>query len=140
MAFNPSHSYNFGETILGTTGQKATGAYATTLANPDITWETSEQINIGLDAVLLQNRLRFNFDWYKKSTKDWLVQAPVLDTAGTAAPYINGGDVKNTGVEFGLSWNDNIGKDFHYGVNVNVSYNKNEVTRIANPEGVIHGL
>lgn len=139
VAFDPSHSYNFGETILSTTGTKSTGAYAKNLANTDITWEKSQQINIGLDAALLSSRLRLTFDWYQKTTKDWLVMAPILDTAGTNAPYINGGDVDNKGFEVGISWRDNIGKDFTYGVNANLSYNKNEVTRIANTEGIIHG-
>jgi hypothetical protein len=54
------------------------------------------------------------------------------------APYINGGDVKNTGVEVALDWKDTRG-DFFYGANFNLSYNKNKVTRIANKEGIIHG-
>lgn len=64
--------------------------------------------------------------------------APILDSYGTGAPFINGGDVQNKGVEIALSWNDKIG-DFKYGVNWNMSYNKNKVTRIANAEGIIHG-
>lgn len=139
VAFDLSHAYNFGDTILSTSGQKSTGAYAKTLANPDISWEKSEQLNIGLDAAFFNSRLRFNFDWYKKSTKDWLVQAPVLDTAGANPPYINGGDVENKGYEIGISWRDDVNKNFSYGVNVNLSYNRNEVTRIANPEGIVHG-
>lgn len=83
--------------------------------------------------------MRLTFDWYKKTTKDWLVQAPILDTAGTWAPYINGGDVENKGFEVALQWNDKRGRDFTYGGGINLSYNKNRVTRIANSEGVIHG-
>ena len=93
-----------------------------------MTWEKSEQINLGIDAVFLGNRLRVSADWYNKKTKDWLVQAPVLSTAGTQAPYINGGDVSNKGVELSLAWNDRVGKDFTYGLSLNASYNKNEVT------------
>lgn len=139
VAFDNSHVYNFGNTILDTNGSKSVGAYATTLANKDITWETSEQLDLGFDASLFNSKMRVVFDWYKKTTKDWLLQAPVLDTAGTSAPYINGGDVENKGFELGINWNHNIGKDFNYSINVNLSYNKNEVTRIANPEGIIHG-
>jgi hypothetical protein len=79
------------------------------------------------------------FDWYQKNTKDWLVNAPVMGHFGTGAPYINGGDVRNTGVELSLNWSDAINKDFSYSVGVNGSYNKNIVTRIANDEGIIHG-
>ena len=139
VAFDKYNVYNFGSTSLGTTDSKATGGYAKNLPNPDVSWETSEQLNIGLDARFLNNRLGFAFDWYKKTTKDWLITAPIVATAGTGAPVINGGDVENKGFEIALNWNDNIGKDFRYGVNINFSHNKNEVTRIANSEGIIHG-
>lgn len=115
-----------------------TGAYAKNVPNPDITWETSEQINIGFDARFLESRLGVNFDWYKKTTKDWLVQAPLLNVTGyEEAAMINGGDVENTGVELALSWNDRIGKEFDYHINVNAAYNKNEVTRLATASGKI---
>ena len=114
------------------------GSYPDILANPDVTWETSDQTDIGFDARLLNGRLGVTFDWYNKKTKDWLVQAPISGCIGTGAPYINGGDVRNRGYEIGLSWNDRI-EDFHYTANLNVSHNKNEVLRIANAEGIIHG-
>jgi TonB-linked SusC/RagA family outer membrane protein len=115
------------------------GAYPSRLANADLTWETSEQTNIGFDARLLQSRLGVNFDFYVKNTKDWLVQAPILATVGAGAPYINGGSVKNTGVELALTWNDQIGRDFTYNIGVNGSYNKNKVGEIPNEDGIIHG-
>lgn len=112
------------------------GAYPDILPNEDVTWETSEQIDLGLDARFLNGRLGVNFDWYDKHTKDWLVQAPILASYGTGAPYINGGDISNKGVELALNWNDQAG-DFTYNITANLSYNKNEVTRIANGSGVI---
>lgn len=84
--------------------------------------------------------MRFTFDWYKKTTKRLARASPGARHRRHRCPvHRGGGDVENTGFEVGLSWNDNIGRDFRYGMNVNFSYNKNEVTRIANPEGVIHG-
>ena len=136
MAFN-NYYYNFG-TTLGSDAD-VWGAVPTRIGNDEITWETSEQLDLGLDARFLAGRLNANFDWYRKSTKDWLVQPPVLATVGTGAPYINGGDVVNTGVELGLSWNDQIGRDFHYFVNLNGAYNKNKVGNIPNEDGIIHG-
>jgi len=115
------------------------GAYPSRLGNLDVTWETSEQTNIGFDARLLKNRLAVNFDYYIKKNKDWLVVAPILATAGTDAPFINGGDVKNYGVELNLSWNDNIGQDFRYSVGLNGAYNHNKVGSIPNEDGIIHG-
>lgn len=106
--------------------------------NPNVGWETSEQIDIGLDAYFMNSRLSLIFDWYKKTTKDWLVKAPVLGTTGADAPWINGGDVENTGIEFSLGWKDEIG-DFRYGFTVSGATVKNKVTRLANAEGVING-
>jgi TonB-linked SusC/RagA family outer membrane protein len=126
--------YFFGDTkpVSGTT------AYPAKVPNPDVTWETSEQLNIGFDARLLDSKLAVTFDWYKKTTKDWLLEAPILGTSGAGAPFINGGDIENKGVEMVFSWNDNI-RDFKYGVTLSGAYNKNEVTRIANTDGIIHG-
>lgn len=132
--FNANNAYYFGESK----GTATTGAFADILPNKDITWETSEQIDLGVDARFLNSRLGLAFDWFQKKTKDWLVQAPTLFSYGTGAPYINGGDIENSGVELGLNWNDHAG-DFTYGVNMNFTYQKNEVTRIANTEGIIHG-
>lgn len=87
---------------------------------------------------LFGNRLGVEFDWYNKLTKDWLVVAPVLYSYGANAPYVNGGNVKNQGLEFGLHWNDSVGEVF-YGVNLTGAHNKNKVTKIANADGIIHG-
>ncbi len=114
------------------------GAFPSRLANENLTWETSEQLNIGIDARFF-SRLNVNLDYYIKTTKDWLVQAPILATAGTGAPFINGGDVKNKGFEFNLSWSDNIGKDFNYNVGFNGAYNSNKVGNIPTMDGTIHG-
>lgn len=108
------------------------------VSNRDIKWETSEQIDIGLDARFFNSKLKLTADWYKKSTKDWLVEAPTKGTAGANAPFINGGDIENTGYEFSLAWQDNE-NDFKYGATVSGAFNKNRVTRIANEQGVING-
>ncbi len=116
-----------------------TGAYPDILPNEDVKWETSQQLDLGFDMRFFNNRLSLSFDWYDKMTKDWLVVAPALKSFGTGAPYINGGDISNKGYEILLSWNDAPSKDFSYGASVTFSHNKNEVTRIANSEGIIHG-
>src|SRR5699024_5917437 len=77
-------------------------------------------------------------DYYEKTTRDWLVVALVLDLVGTNAPWINGGIIKNSGVELQASYNRNFG-DLTFGVSGNIAYNKNEVISIANSEGIIHG-
>ena len=138
----PDYGYKFSSDMVQTVTDNVytTGAYAKNVPNPDVTWETSEQLNIGLDARFLGGRLGLNFDWYKKTTKDWLVQAPMNVVLGYEEPaYVNAGDVENKGFEVALSWRDQIGSDFTYHANVNVATNKNEVTRLANNTGYIDG-
>jgi TonB-linked SusC/RagA family outer membrane protein len=131
-----STGYNFG-TGKGSSAN-ASGAYAKRLGNDNLKWETSEQSDLGIDARFLKGRLGLNVDGYYKKTKDWLVQAPIIGTAGAEAPYINGGSVTNKGVEVALTWNDNIG-DFKYNIGGNFAYNKNEVGEIPTTDGMIHG-
>ena len=132
--------YKFGSemnTSIG--GTPKTGAYADIVPNPDLTWETSEQLDLGFDARFLNSRLGVNFDWYKKTTKDWLIRGPQIGIYGASPAYINGGDVQNTGIELALTWNDKIGKDFSYNIGVNLATNKNKVTRIANENHYLNG-
>ena len=115
-------------------GSPNVGAYANIVPNP-----TSEQLDFGFDARFLNSRLGLTFDWYKKTTKDWLITGPQIAINGTNPAAINGGDVKNTGIEIALSWNDRVNKDFSYNASVNLATNKNEVTRIANENHYING-
>lgn len=127
-------NYTFGDEE----GVLTPGAYPSRLANPNLQWETSEQTNIGLDARLFNNSLNINFDLYNKTTKDWLIRAPILATAGADAPFINGGDVTNRGVELAIGYGKSHG-DFSYNVSVNGAYNENEVGNIPTEDGIIHG-
>lgn len=136
VGFSTANSYFFG---VGNHEEATTGGSFNVLGNPELTWETSEQIDLGIDARFLNSRLGVAFDWYKKSTKDWLVSAPILGVYGIGAPYINGGNVENTGFESAVTWNDKFSNGLRYGVSANMTYNKNKVTKLANAEGIIHG-
>jgi TonB-linked SusC/RagA family outer membrane protein len=115
-----------------------TGAYPLNIPTFDLKWETSEQLDLGFDARFLNSKLTLVFDYYTKKTKDWLVDAPILASWGVDnAPYINGGEIVNKGIEIALGWSDNIG-DFTYNINGNMSYNHNEVTEIKNSQGIIN--
>ena len=98
------------------------------LANPDLTWETSVQTDVGMDLRLFNNRLTLGVDWYNKDTKDLIVKIKPLAEIGISSSVpVNSGSVNNTGWEFELGWQDNIG-DFHYSLNGNFSTLKNKVT------------
>lgn len=127
-------TYNFGD-------QEAVnvpGAYPSRLAYEDLQWETSEQLNFGMDVKVFSHRLLLAFDWYKKSTVDWLITAPVLGTAGADPPVINGGRVENTGIELELSYEDRIGS-LNYSLSANGNFNKNLVKKVPTEDGIIHG-
>ncbi len=123
---------------FGNKASMSTGAIPGTLANPDVSWETSEQTNVGFDARFFNSSLGVTFDAYIKNTKNWLVDAPIAAVYGFSAPYVNGGDVRNSGLELSIDYGKHTG-EFTYGVKLNGAYNKNIVTRIANSEGIIHG-
>ena len=122
---------------FGAKDAQTSAAYPNIIANPNVTWEKSEQSDVGFDANLLGSHLNINFDLYDKITKGWLVQAPVPDVEGANAPWINGGNITNKGIEFSAGWNDKIG-DLHYKVSANIAYNHNEVTSIVGG-GPIYG-
>ncbi|PJB55180.1 MAG: SusC/RagA family TonB-linked outer membrane protein [Bacteroidetes bacterium CG_4_9_14_3_um_filter_41_19] len=126
--------YNFGDQE----GVSASGSYPSMLSNEKVKWETSQQLDFGFDSQLWDGLLIVTFDWYNKQTKDWLIPAPIYATAGTDAPFINGGDVINKGVELALSTRGNRG-DFQYQIGVNGSYNKNHVQNVPTDDGIIHG-
>lgn len=107
-----------------------TSAAPSTMGNDELKWETSEQINVGIDARFLNDRLTFSMDYFDKKTKDLLVSGttPSLIIGGSTSP-MNAGNVSNKGWEFELGWRDRIGS-FNYGVRANLAALKNKVTYI----------
>lgn len=127
--------YTFGDAM----NTKSQGSYAYQVVNPNLTWEKNRSFDLGFDARFLANRLAAEFDFYVRTTSDLLVTAPILASVGANAPAINGGKVQNRGIELALHWNDLVGRDFYYGINWNIAYNKNKVKEINNADGIIHG-
>ena len=115
-------------------GTMVYGTSPGTLANADIKWETSTQTDIGLDLRFLKSRLAFGFDYYFKKTKDMLADIPIPSYVGQSAPMGNRGKMENWGLEFELSWKDNIG-DFSYHAGVNFSYAKNKLIDLGTASG-----
>lgn len=97
------------------------------LNNDEITWETSEQINYGLDLRAFNDRFNVGVDYYIKKTKDLLVAAIPPKETGVSTTTINAGNVENKGLELDLGWSDNIG-EFKYSIRGNLATLKNKVT------------
>lgn len=132
IAFNAENNYRFGNDR----NKMQLGGYPAILPNPDVSWETSEQLNIGLDAYFFNSRLQTSFDYYTKTTRDWLLRQPVADIQGPQGAFVNAGDINNKGYELALKWNDNVGK-LTYGAHFNLSRNENKVTRMGDNSGFI---
>lgn len=102
-------------------------------ANPDLKWEQTSMLNIGLDFSVLDNRLGGRIEWYNKKTSDMLYTYPV-----PTPPYLydqmmaNVGDMKNTGIEVTLNAEPIRTKNFRWNIALNLAHNKNEVTRLSN--------
>jgi TonB-linked SusC/RagA family outer membrane protein len=122
---------------FGDTENQFIGSSPDRVPNPNLKWETSEQLNIGFDANVFKD-FSINFDWYHKTTKDWILVVPIPAIGGAPAPYVNGGDVTNKGIELALGYNHTFG-DLSVGINANMGMNDNKVTNIPNPEKIIVG-
>ena len=114
----------------GNSGNVTLGSKPTGLANPELTWETSEQIDFGLDARFLNNRLSLGIDYYNKNTKDLLIKIAPLPEIGVSSSYANSGKVNNYGFDFELGWRDKVG-DLRYSVTANFGTLHNEVKEVA---------
>lgn len=109
-------------------GVPVVGGAQTVLANSELQWETGETANIAVDAGLFNNRLTFTGEYYVRKTKDILLGVTIPTSVGFNAPTQNAGEVKNTGYDISLGWQDTIGDGFRYGFNFNYSDFKNEIT------------
>lgn len=116
----PGSNYVWGDS-------KMSGVAITSLANPDIKWETTATTDIGIDAAFLNNRLSLTADYFYKKTSDILLQLPIPGIVGVAGePYVNAAEVKNAGWEVAINYNDRWG-DVKFGANLNFSHIKNEI-------------
>lgn len=103
--------------------------------NPDLKWETTTQSNVGFDLGLLNERIRFTFDFYNKNTRDLLASVPQPTSTGYVSQFQNIGKIRNRGVEFELAA-DLFRGDFKWDASLNFSANRNKVLELANSADV----
>lgn len=115
------YNYGFGGTKVSTI------SITSPMANENITWEKTEQINVGLDAAFFGSKLTLSADFFRKQTRDILLTLPILDMVGVGAPYQNAGAVRNTGFELQIGHSNRIG-ELQYSATANISYVKNKIT------------
>ncbi|WP_372771903.1 SusC/RagA family TonB-linked outer membrane protein [Mangrovibacterium sp.] len=134
-------NYSYGSSLQVRATAFGGGFLLNNIPNPNVKWETTTQVNIGFDLAVLENRIEFVAEFYKKFTKDMLLVQPVPDYLGTLTgigqgwqgiqpPYSNLGEMENTGIEFTLS-TINISKpDFKWSTTLTFSKNKNKITSL----------
>ncbi|OAV69182.1 Outer membrane cobalamin receptor protein, SusC/RagA family [Bacteroidales bacterium Barb4] len=113
--------------LFGSNKNQKTGYSPDRIGNPNIQWETSEQLNFGADLGFFDNHLTAGIDYFRKDTRDMLVQVPLPSYLGYQNdPWVNQGQVRNSGVEVQLDWQDKV-RDITYGISGNLTTMKNEV-------------
>ncbi|MEO5944912.1 MAG: TonB-dependent receptor [Ferruginibacter sp.] len=135
---NTNGGYKYGSAINPVVTGLGTGFSFANFNNPDLTWETAIQQNLGLDFSLLHNRIDASFDVYKKTSKNFLFQQPLPSFlgGGTAeysnaaviqSPWVNAGEVQNKGFEFSITSRNFVEKNFTWTTNVIFSHYTNKV-------------
>ncbi len=115
------------------TGNYAAGTAPTQLANPDLKWETTRQVNAGIDIGVLKNRVTLEFNVYQKYTTDALLNIPVATSTGYSTYTSNAGETSNKGFELGISTVNIKKKDFTWTTNFNINRNINKVEVLKTP-------
>ena len=116
-----SAGYNYVETA---------GTAPSQLANPDLTWETTRQVDVGTEFSILNNRINIDIDYYNKYTFDLLLNVPVPYRSGFSSYLQNYGSVSNKGVEFAIKSVNVKTEDFGWTTDFNISANKNRIERL----------
>ncbi|MDR1454264.1 MAG: TonB-dependent receptor [Tannerella sp.] len=118
-------------------GVRPVGISPSGLVSAGFTWETVEQIDFGFDATFL-SRLDVSFDWYKRNTRDMLTSGQALPAVlGTSVPNENAADMSTKGFELSVGWNDRLENGLSYQIRGVLSDYQSEITRFANPQGLI---
>lgn len=111
-----------------TSGVKYT--YLTNPANNKLKWETAKTLNLGIDGTFLSNRLNVKIDLYNKRSNDLLGRVALDPTNGFSSAQINFASLYNRGLEFTINSTPLIINDFKWDLGFNITYNKNEVTKV----------
>jgi TonB-linked SusC/RagA family outer membrane protein len=126
-------------TVNGVFGSNvASGAVVTTLSNPNLGWETTKQIDLGLDLGLFNDRITFVYDYYTKRTTNLLYSVQIPQEAGFTNFNDNIGEIKFWGHEFSLTTRNTVGK-LKWTTNANISFNRNKVIALADGIDRVYG-
>lgn len=126
-------SFNFG------TSNNYTGYIANGIATPNLTWEKTKQFDLGIDLGFWNNRLELGIDIFSKRTTDALLKQKQPGYLGGATYWINAGEIKNSGIDLGLTAHIFQSSDFGWSTTLNASYNKNKVVKLTAADPILYG-
>jgi TonB-linked SusC/RagA family outer membrane protein len=109
------------------------------LANPDLRWEKTAQVDFGLELGLFNNKLNIELDVYRKLTSDMLLSAPVPSSSGFTTVSNNVGSMENKGLEIGVNSVNVSTPNFSWNTNFNISFNQNKVVALAGGSDIFLG-
>jgi hypothetical protein len=121
-----------GTYAFGTDYNLQSGSFPNNTGNPDLTWESNRQVDIGLDFGLFDNRLGGTVDWYERNSKNLLFDVPLSLTSGFISRKSNTGTMQNKGWEISLNGTPVRTRDFSWDLSFNISLNKNKITSLPN--------
>lgn len=130
-SLTPNLVYAYGNAI-------APGQAATSIGNPNLKWESIKETEVGIDFAGFNNKLYLSAAYYIKNTSNMLLRAPIPAFTGiTTAPFVNGGSVRNKGIELVVSYKNKLSGNFGYEVSGNISKNNNTVTGLSNNQSML---
>ncbi|KAA2243868.1 TonB-dependent receptor [Chitinophaga agrisoli] len=103
------------------------------LANPELGWESTRQINLGIDLGLLKDRIAIEFNWYHKYTTDLLLNLPLPVSTGFSTIASNAGEISNRGIELGINTTNISRRDLVWQTNFNIAWNANKIEKLEIP-------
>ena len=129
---------NYGATLYGNSDEGTSiGFVPLNVSNPNLKWETTKQLNVGLDFGLWKNRVTGTIDVYDKQTDDLLLDQPLGPSSGFTSLLVNRGSINNKGVELTLSGTLINKNDFSIDLGANIAFNKSEIQKLGgSPEDI----
>lgn len=138
-------TYRYGSAMQSMMTPQGTAYFPLNLSNPDLKWEASEQWNAGIDFAVLNNRVSFTVDFYRKETNDLLMQVftpshiATNDWQTIMTPYANIGKTRNTGVDVQINLLPVVTHDFNWSSSITLSHNRNKIVALNEDSQVLYG-
>ena len=118
---------------FGNPSQSQSGSYVANAVDPNLTWETVKELDLGLDFVIYKNHLSGSLDFYNRKADNIILPVAPPFVLSEEPTYVNSGEITNKGIEVTMRWDNSIGKNIKYWFGGNFSRNENLVSKVYSP-------